>query len=86
MGNDDFSYHDAYRYLCESIFLNVNKGNYEFEQMVKKAGITSQSKFDEYQELYESMKNQKISMIPRIKESININIDDTNYIVIGEIL
>ena len=86
MGNDDFSYHDAYRYLCESIFFNVNKGNYEFEQMVKKAGITSQSKFDEYQELYEGMKNQKISMIPRIKESININIDDTNYIVIGEIL
>lgn len=86
MGNDNFSYPEAYRYLCESVFLNINKGNFEFEKMVKKAGVTSQSKFEQYQELYESIKDENTSIIPRVKETINIMIDDKEYTIMGEIL
>lgn len=86
MGNDSFSYHDAYRYLCETIFFNVKKGNYEFEQMVKKAGVTRQCIFEKYQDLYEKIKNNNSSVIPRIKEEFNITIDNNKYTVEGEML
>lgn len=86
MGNANFSYNDAYRYLCESVFLNVNKGNKEFEQMVKKAGVTSQGKFEKYQQLYEGIKYKKNSIIPRINESIEVEIDSKKYTLLCEML
>lgn len=86
MGNDHFSYHEAYHYLCESVFLNVHKGNYEFEEMVKKAGVTNQSKFEKYQELYETIKNKRSSIIPRIKEKFELLLDGKKYTLLGEML
>ena len=86
VGNNRFSYYEAYNYLYEYHFFNVNRGNYEFEQLVKNAGVTDQSLFEKYQDLYETIKNKKTSIIPRVVDKYVVKSDDGKDVLYGEIL
>lgn len=85
-GNDRFNFMDASKYINNYIFSEIKIGNYQFAELVKNAGVTSQEKFERYQDLYEIIKNKRASIIPRVKEDNIINLNGNSYQISVEML
>lgn len=85
-GHSNFNYIDALKYLSNYTFSNIKSDNYEFAKLVKNSGVVSQEKFEKYQDLYEEIKDNRESIIPRINEDGLITINDKHYKIGFEML
>ncbi len=85
-GHNNFNYVDALKYLSNYTFSNIKNDNHEFAKLVKNAGVVSQEKFEKYQDLYEKIKNNRDSIIPRLKEDSIVEVNGANYKISVEIL